>query len=98
MLGSAQGGKVNSVIQQRIDVVPHNRSEQMLAAVKQAETDKMKRHKTEGEEHTISETLPLATWNQQWFLSFLHELPRIQLRVLFKSALNQNSKAFFHNS
>lgn len=39
-LGRVEGGEVNSVIQHRIDVVPHSRSEQMLAGVKQPETDR----------------------------------------------------------
>lgn len=89
---------MNSVIQQRIDVVPHSRSEQMLAAVKQPETDRVKRHKTEGEERTVSETLPLASWNQQRFVSFSHELPSKSGSYSILSALNQNSKACFHNS
>lgn len=39
-LGGVEGGKVNSVIQQRVDIVPHSRGVQRLAAVEQPETDR----------------------------------------------------------
>lgn len=38
-LGCVEGGKVNSMIQQRVDVVPHGRSVERPAAVKQPKTD-----------------------------------------------------------
>ncbi len=40
-LGGVEGCEVNSVIQQRVDVVPHGRSVERLAAVKQPETERV---------------------------------------------------------
>lgn len=42
---------MNSVIQHRIDVVPHSRSEQMLAGVKQPETDRAEKEDIRLEEN-----------------------------------------------
>lgn len=40
-LGGVEGGEVNSVIQQRVDVVPHSRSVERLAVVKKPETERV---------------------------------------------------------
>lgn len=42
-LGGVEGGEVNSVVQARIDVVPHSRSEQRLAAAEHPESDTRRR-------------------------------------------------------
>lgn len=46
-LGGVQGGKVYSVIQHGVDVVPHGWSEQILAAVKQPETGRTEEEEAE---------------------------------------------------
>lgn len=43
-LGGAGGGEVDSVVQLRVDVVPHSRREESPAAFKQPETDTVEEH------------------------------------------------------
>lgn len=52
-LGGVQGGKVYSVIQHGVDVVPHGRGEQILAAVKQPETGRTQEEEAESRISTV---------------------------------------------
>lgn len=102
-LGGVEGGKMYSVIQHGIDVVPHSRRKQRLTAVKQPETDRVE-EKEEGDispknkvQHEIFYIWPYET--SRCLLSVHHETISFSQEIpvtsdLFIFAFNQNAKAF----